>query len=293
MFNISSINSLTGESCKEEIPAARFEVSGPAIYKFAVITAISAVIVAAIGASLMITQPVGSNAFWIGTAESLFGISALIIAAVDYHLTQRENQTRMLHHCTNLEEYKALLATDQGVNYAFKIPGFAKNYIQTNKAVGANLEGQLKLDTERQIYCIDGEPIEAQAGESLIERIAHEYLTLGKPRHDDQSIHPKDTGLYANQSILVEIMTTIRSRYECADITLVVERDVTPKQKEKNTRFNLLSEGNVLEVEQLVGIKDYSGDLPFKYLTGKLRLDFRTGDAVLTWSSPQDERPSF
>lgn len=259
---------------EESIPAERFEVSGPAIYQFAVITAIAAGIIAIIGLSLMLTQPVGSNAFWTGTAESLFGFSALIIAGVDYHLTYREHQTRMLHLCESIEEYKELLTTDQGLHYAFRVSGFIANHDKINQDLGAHLATQTGKDTSRfNLYCVDGKPIP----------------------NDQQRALYGDQARYANQSIVSDLVALLTSRYACQNVSGVYQRPVEPQQGEYNTRYNLLSGGDIMEVEQLMCIRDMTDVFaePLKYLVGKVRVDFRTGDAIFTWSSPQDERPKF
>lgn len=260
--------------CQESIPAKRFEVSGLGIYKFAALIAIAAVIIAAIGTSLMITQPVGSKAFWVGTAESLFSISAIIVAAVDYHLTRQKNQARMLHRCTSIEEYKNLLATDKSVNYAFRVLSFISKHEQINQESGADLAVQTSLDASRRsLYCIEGKSIP----------------------NDLQDSQFADKARYANQSITSDLVALWTSRYTCQDVTQVCQLYVDPKKIEHITRYNLLSGGDILEVDQLMCIRDIINVLekPLKYLVGKIRIDFRTGDAVFTWSSPQDERPRF
>lgn len=260
-----------GEPLTESIPAERFEITHYS--RASVILAVVMAILMVIGITLMSTQPVHSNLFWAGTGSGLVAFSSMIILAIVHKVTNQKHQNRMLHHSQNPEQYLTLLAADQGVHYTFRLPQYVKESHQQTDWI-ANKKKETSADIGRARFCIEG--VEIQEDEI--------FTKFG------------ERASYANQASLGELTALVKSRYNCRNDHVHFElgpRELEKDKSDPRTCFNLLSNGDVLEAEQLFRIRDVESEETIKYLRGKITIDFRTGDAVCTWSSPQDEYPRF
>jgi|GEM_PF-5808478 len=262
-------------SYAETIPGSWFELSGPGIdKKTSVIIGIGAVVSVAIGISLLATQPVGSNLYWVGSVDVLLGLGMLALAAVDRH-RYNQHQNRMLHRCQTIEEYEALLATDVGVDYQVKVSSFVKKYSQEE---GSIFE-QTNMDITRSRWMINGKQFDGR----------WERIEIANPK----------VLQFANHGVLIEETNALNARYQImGPFTVILSKSETDFGK-WGLSFNLIldetkKEAIALETQRISQLK-WGEKAPItlmeKYLISKTRIDFKTGDAVISWSSPQNERP--
>jgi hypothetical protein len=263
------------QSYPESILASWFEVSGSGVNETAVLIGIGAVVSVAIGISLLTTQSVGSNLFWIGSVDVLLGLGMFALAAVDRHLTHNRHQNRMLHRCQTIEEYTALLATDVGVDYQVKITAF----VEKNSREGNEIFEQTNKDIPRSRWMLNGKQYDG--------------------KWEDIKIANPNVLQFANHGVHIEETNALNARYQImGPFTVILSKSKTDPGK-WGLSFNLIldetkKEAIALETQRISQLK-WGEEAPIilmeKYLISKTRVDFKTGDAVISWSSPQNERP--
>ncbi len=249
----------------------QFEVSGSGVSTTAITVAVAGAILYLIGTSIFLSLPVGSSYFWLGAAEGLFGVSLFFVSYACYDRARKEHQTRGLPFVESIEQYREMLEEDDGVHYVYREKGF----VQDHNAMSAHsdLKAQAILDnvTRLSLCAVDGKRINNTDIEALFG----------------------DKMSYATQDITFELYALIRARYLNLGAGVdVTQLPVSGSAKEPILYFDLQSQGKGLAIEVLYALINEDGEA-FKYIIGKMKIDFDTGEAKFSWSSPQDERPSF
>jgi hypothetical protein len=289
-----SIDTTEGVVFPEIIPATAFEVSSAAkvkdINRTSGVTAAVALFILTVGISIMCSSSIGNDMFWVGTADSLLGLSLAVTAGVYHHLLHRalpkqmnQHQNRALHRCKNAKDYLSHLENDKNVNYTFRLPGYVEERSKENLE---KLQKQTTTDTGRQRFFRNG--IEYKGDPNNILLVAD----------NPQLIH----GLF-NQSTIESINNVIKSRYQLGQGLDVVAAPCGFHPKDTSLRasfmYLILDESKkpiALEVRTLYELKcKREGKDEMQpigaYLMPKMVIDFKTGDAVISWSSPQSEEP--
>ena len=219
----------------------------------------------------------GGAAFWAPTSFLSLGAASMILGIYllyrdrAHFFADSYHQTRVLHTGLTREEYLELLESDKGMSYVYKVPNFVQDHL--------NSKAREYADHLRQ------------TGRDFVGKTL--FYHNGKRIKDLNEIKQVfgDAFILANQSASVNISWVLKSRYENLDLNLYVGAR-SSKTSASNLRFDLVGDDNKghLNVTALYEIKDSTVDPPcLKKIKACMRIDLDSGDAVISWNSPQDE----
>ncbi len=256
--------------------AKEFEVSSHDFSRAAVIGVIVGAILCMTGALLMAFYQYDAAIFWSGLSVNIIGSTTFLYGAIYgifYHFFVRcsaqlqQHQKRMFHHVKTKEAYLTLLEQDRGASYTFKLP---------------------KLRQEMEMHRTSEE--RRAVTEKDINRGMHCHLN-GIPIPPDEVEKKYGSYIYGfvNQNIFSELACILASRYRNDHLTAYLIQVDGGSMK-----LNLIKEDGeqYLIVQLRSQFRIYTEKLE-KYVKTTLKMNVRTGDAVMTWDSPQNDLPDF
>jgi hypothetical protein len=257
------------------LPLSHFEIKQLETSIVSAVMAIIGALITAISVAYAFHTGFAINtALWVEAGGVVLGATILSSGLLYHFCKTKQPEITFPHKAKTLDAYRDALEKDRAINYTCRIPNFVKKHLEANKKLGANLVAQTKIDLmQNNVYQFNGENLHP----NRVEKIYGSVFPI------------------ANHSALSEVLSVIMSRYKSEDLP---EQQVQQKSSSKtpNTKYNLIQRrgDRHLEITQLFQISEVADHIiPLKFIKATMRINCQSGDALISWQSPQNEIPTL